>query len=209
MKNYQLNQNEIVLFRNNVTLQNENNSNNRVQAELLLTNENFVLITKLKKLFQKEIVNTVVVPFENMKIYNELPYMVRKGTLVEMYTLDAEYFLDFEKQKQAKEFFEKGMRVASGCSKFVRKVKNVSKEIKDTNDALGVDIVNTTKKVLNFAADVVLDYVERPKKGKVQLLGSVAKVFKKGKNQDGLQVETKRVEMKEELLLPSNNEDEN
>ncbi len=207
MRNYQLNQNEIVLFRSTVMLQNESNLRNKMQAELLLTNENFVFITKSKKLFQKEIVNTVVVPFESMKVYNELPYMVRKETLVEIYTIDAEYFLEFEKQKQAKEFFSKSMRVASGCSKFVRKVKNVSKEIKDTNDALGVDIVKTTKKALDFAADVVLDYIERPKKGKVQLLGSVAKVFKKQKNQKELQIETKRVEMQAELSLPNNNED--
>ena len=197
MENYQLNKSEVVLFRSDVTLSQGGKKNKgKVKTEVLLTNENFVFINKTKKLFKKEAVDTLVVSIESMKIYKELPYLIRKEVLIEIYTLADEYFLEFENKKQAKEFFDKAMRVASGYSKFVRGVKKVRKEIKETNEALDIDIVNATQKTLAFAADVAIDCAECfPESKKLKLMGTVAKVFKKRNRQDGLQLESKNAEL--------------
>ncbi len=201
MQNYQLGINEVVLYKNEVTLlQDGKKGKDKTKTELLLTNDNFVFINKTKKLFQKELVNTIIIPIESMKVYNNMPYMVKKNTLIELYTKNGEYFLEFEKKKQAKDFFDKTMRVASGYSKFVRGVKKVSKEIKDTNKALDIDIIGATKKTLDFAADVAIDFSEQPKKSKTQLISSVAKVFKKRKSQNNLQIEQKSPDEQTKLL---------
>ena len=198
MENYQLGESEIVLFRTNALLpEKEQKCKNKISTELLLTNENIVLISKYKKLFQKDSVSTVIVPLESIKIYNDLPYIVKREECIELYTLNGEYFLKFEQKNQAKEFFNKIMRVTSGYSKFLRGVKKVSKEIKDMNVAF--DIAHTAKKTLDFAADVVIEYAEAPKKGKVQLLGTVAKVFKKHQPQENLQIEHKTENIPAEL----------
>ena len=199
MEHYKLNKSEVVLFRNDILLlEDGKKGKNKVKTELLLTNENFVFINKSKKLFQKETVDTIVVAIESMKIYNEMPYMVRKDELVEIYTIDDEYFLEFDNKKSAKEFFNKTMRVASGYSKFVRGVKKVGKEVSDANEALNIS--GTTKKALDFVADVAIEYTEAPKKGKVQLIGSVAKVFKKRDKKENLQITDG--EVVEQTMLP-------
>lgn len=207
MENYQLKATEVVLFRSIVTLSQNANQKN-IETELLLTNENFVFVNKQKKLFLKDQVETVVVPMESIKIYNEMPYMLLKKDTIEIYTLVGEYFVIFENKKQAKEFFDKSMRVASGCSKFVRSVKKVSKEIKDANDALGIDLATTTKKTLDFAADVAITYSDLPKRGKVQLLGAVARVFKSHSAQDKAQIEQSAKTEQAQLPCPEKTEED-
>ena len=213
MENYQLKNDEVVLFRGNIKLlQGAKKSKGKVETELLLTNENFVFINKTKKLFQKEEVETLIVPIKNMKVYKDLPYLVRKGELIEIYTLDGEYFLTFENKKQAKEFFNKTMRVASGYSKFVRGIKKATKEIKETNDALGIDVVDSTKKAVGFVADVAMECVDKKPKGKLQIVGVMAKVLKK-RNSDKVDKKTKSTMQLEssvesnDNLLPSDEND--
>ena len=184
MKNYQLKSSEVVLFKNDVILFLEEKKS---KIELLLTNENFVFINKSVKFLQTKPFDTIIVPIESIKIYNKMPYIVKKKEFIEIYSLNGEFGLEFENKKLANEFFNKAMRVASGYSKFVRGIKIASKEIKDTNDAL--DITNTTQKALDFAADVAIDFADQPKKNKIQLIGSVAKAFKKHNKQKDLQIE--------------------
>lgn len=144
MKKYQLSATEVVLYKSEVSLLLDDEKVCE-QTELLLTNENFVFINKSNTPAQEENTQTIVVPIESIKVYNEMPYMLKKEQTIEIYSINGEYFLEFKNKKQANEFFNKSMRVASGYSKFVRGVKKVSKELKETNKAL--NITETTKKI--------------------------------------------------------------
>ena len=162
------------------------------------------LLTKQKNSSQENLVEPIVIPIESIKVYNETPYILKKEQTIEIYALSGEYFLEFKNKKQANEFFNKSMRVASGYSKFVRGVKKVSKELKETNKAL--NITETTKKAIDFAADVTIDYAEKPKHGKLQILSSVAKVFKKRNKQNSQQIDA---QPEKEKLPPHPTQEEN
>ena len=193
MENCYLDKDEVILFRDEVILLQKAN-NSETETELLLTNKRIIFINKTKKFLYEENVETSAILIDDIKCYNEMPYVVKKGKLIEIYAINGEYFVELKNTKQAKEFYDKTMRVASGFSKFVRGFKKASKEIKDTYDALDIDIVGTTKKAIDFAADVVIEYVENQKKGKVQMVGAVAKVFKRRQIQTSSQMESKKSE---------------
>ena len=205
MANYHLNSSEVVLLKNNAILvQDEINKKSKTKIELLLTNENFILVNKSKKKFNSETQDLIIIPFENIKVYNEMPYILKKDEIVELYTINGEYLLQFEDKNQAKEFFNKAMRVVSGLSKFVRCVKRVIKEFKEADSEL--EIVDTTKKTLGFVADVAIEYADHPQKNKVQLIGSVAKVFKKHNDKSNQQRISKKEESTTGVALPINND---
>lgn len=212
MENYQLGKEEVVLKRAEIQLLpdgKKNGKQTKTQTELLLTNLNIVFIKRTKKIFKKEEVETEIYSLNEIKKYNEMPYLVRKSKLVEIYFETAETFLEFNDKKQAKEFFDAAMRVASGNSKFVRSVKKVKKEIDDTNKALNIDIVGATKKIADIASEAVIEMSNHPNATmKMKGMGIIAKVIKrKGKQQEQLEL-VESVEPKEELLQISCSEDE-
>ena len=63
-----------------------------------------------------------------------------------------------------------------------------------------------TKKAIDFAADVTIDYAEKPKHGKLQILSSVAKVFKKRNKQNSQQIDA---QPEKEKLPPHPTQEEN
>lgn len=65
---------------------------------------------------------------------------------MDIYFKSGELFLEFEKEKEAKEFCERALKLVSGYSKFVRSVKRVKKSINETNEALDIDMVDMAKK---------------------------------------------------------------
>ena len=149
MKNYELKEDEVVLFKGMVCLLSDWKDKKECvyNTELLLTNYNVVLTTKIRKLISS-IEEQRVYCIEDIKVYDQSVQVIRKKKMVDMYFLSAEVFLVFEKEKSAKEFCDKTIKLRDGNSKFVRSVKKAHK-------ALDIDMVEIVKKTGALACDIV------------------------------------------------------
>ncbi len=160
MKNYELGKDEVILYHGNAYLTRDGKidekSKNKETTEVILTNLNFVFTTTIKRLFGKEALPTEVYSASSVKFYREAPHILVKKKIVEVYFDGAEKFIEFPDKKQANAFASSALRLVSGKSKFVRAVKKVQKEIKETDEALDIDIVGGVKKVAGVTTDVVV-----------------------------------------------------
>ena len=170
MQNYGLKSDETVLYRGNVELLTEGKKNPKAKkttSELLLTNYNIVVTSTTKKMWS-EVVENVEHRVSDIKVYKDSSQVIRKKNSVEIYLTSGELFLEFPNEKEAKDFTAKALRLASGNSQFVRAVKKVKNEIKETNEALDIDVVEIAKTVATVTGNVVMEV------GKTSPVGSVA-----------------------------------
>lgn len=195
MENYQLKSNEVILFKGIVNDLQDNKK--KIQKELILTNLNIVLVTTIKKLFKTEVVMEEY-KVEDIKTYNGTSQVIRKGASVDVYLLSCEKFLQFDKIKQAKEFTQAALRVASGYSKFVRGVKKVQQTVQETNEALDIDIVDIAKKTAIVTGSVAIELAASSDAGKkTKMFGKIANALLHPKTKqlkaqdDGILIETK------------------
>lgn len=173
MKNYTLKENEVVLFKGMVAILSdwkEEKNAELYNTELLLTNYNIVLSTEIKKLFSS-VLKQKIYAIDDVKVYDETVQIIRKKQSVDIYLTSEEVFLRFEKEKQAKEFSDKAIKQRDGNSKFVRSVKKTRKVIKETNEALDIDIVEMAKTTAAVACDVAVSV------GTVKGVGTGTKVM--------------------------------
>lgn len=171
MENYKLQSNETVLFKGEVDLI---RGTKKIKAELILTNLNLVFIIKSKKFFHTELEKEVY-DVKEIKIYDEKYQVIRKKKKVDIYMLSGEKFLEFQKEKQAKEFSNAVLRLVSGESKLVRGVKKVRKAVSETNDSLDIDVVEIAKKTANLAGEVAVAAATGTGAGKkTKMLGKIA-----------------------------------
>lgn len=183
MENYELIKDEVILWHGEVSLLPsgkavKESALKKVQTELILTNFNFVFITKTKRVFQKVEVEREIYATGDVKYYKESPYILKKGKVVEVYFEGAERFIEFSDKKQARVFGDTALRLVSGHSKFVRAVKKTQKEIKETEEALDVDITGIAKTALGVATEVAIG-APAIEKGAVNKISFFAKILKK------------------------------
>lgn len=184
MENYELQADEVVLYHGQVALlidgkQAKTAKLKKVETELILTNLNFVFITKTKHVFKQELIDREIHGANTVKFYKESPYILKKGNIVEIYFTGGEKFIEFADKKQARVFGDTALRLVSGYSKFVRGVKKAQKEIKETETALDIDITGTAKTVVGVATDAVIiaSGASTAKKG-TKAVGLIAKLMK-------------------------------
>lgn len=172
MNNYTLSPNETILYKGPVIdcIDGDyTNDSKRKEAELILTNENIVLIKTTKKLF-REVTDAEIISVSDVKVYDDTVQVIRDKKNVNVYALNAEKFLVFNKEKDAKEFTDKALKLISGNSKFVRGVKKIQKSVSETEDALDVDITGTAKQV----GKAVVDAAAEAPNVKIRFIGKVA-----------------------------------
>jgi len=171
MQHYTLQENEAVLFKGSafLTTDGKKHETNNTKNELMLTNLNIVVFAEKKKIF-KTVTETNVYSVSDVKIYDEAAQIIRRKNAVDIYFKSGELFLEFEKEKEAKEFCERALKLVSGYSKFVRSVKRVKKSINETNEALDIDMVDMAKKTAAFACEVTVGA-----EGKTKLFSKVAR----------------------------------
>ena len=154
MENYTLKQNETILFRGTAFLMPDGKEpKKQEECDVLLTNMNIVFICKIKKLFRTEH-QVDVFSVNDVKIYDETIQIIRRKSIVDIYFKQGEVFADFKKEKFAKEFCDKALRLISGFSKLVRSVKKTQKAINETNEALDIDVVDIAKKAAILTCEV-------------------------------------------------------
>lgn len=200
MENYILRDDETVLFTSRVKLQTTSKKN--IEVELLLTNLNFVFI-KQKKFFSNT-AEKEVYDIKSVKIYDSTYQIIRKNKIVEIYMIGLEKFIEFPSQKSAKEFTDIALKLASGYSKLVRGVKKAQKAVKETEEALDIDIKGTTKKAVAFAGEVAIAMGETSKSPKIKLFGNIAKGIKTVNEKNK---QAKEIVHKEKLQLTQSKEE--
>ena len=158
MQNYDLEENEVVLYKGQVSQKKQ-----KGLTELLLTNINFVLINKQKKLFSKEIVNVETYPIIELKYYNGVPQVIKKGNLIELYFLNEEIEFNFDSRNEARKFVNTTLNLLTNKTTFERTAEKVKETISVVDNTLGIDSVQLTENAL-----------------KDGLLGKTTKVINKG-----------------------------
>ena len=139
MENYDLEENEVVLYKGNVSL-----TKQKGITELILTNINFVLITKHKKLFSKEQVNVETYPIEEIKYYNGVPQVIKKGRLIELYFLNDETEFSFDSRNEARKFMNAALNLLTNKTTFERGAEKVKNTISMIDNTFGIDSVGLT-----------------------------------------------------------------
>lgn len=158
MKHYELQNNEVILYRGTVNLlpDGKPENNNRPKKEeiyLILTNLHIIIDKTTQKFLSKK-VDTLLYDTQTVKKYNDTPQIIQKGATVDVYLLATELFLEFPNKKQATEFNNAALRLLTGQSKLVRGVKKGQKAIKETEDALNIDISGTAKAAAIVAVEM-------------------------------------------------------
>ena len=179
MENYILENDETVLYRGSVVVMPDGKSEakNVKKGDLLLTNFNIVIITQTKKLL-KTVTDVEVYRTSDVKTYDESVQVIRRKSVVDVYLKTGELFLDFKKEKEAKLFCDKALRLISGESKFVRSVKKVKKEIKETDEALDINIEGAVVNSAKMAAAITVGVATVPGVGKkTKILGKIAETL--------------------------------
>lgn len=143
MIGYELKEDEVVLYKGNVTM-----SGAKAMSKLVLTNVNIVLITEHKKLFSKGEITTDVYPLSNVKIYEQSPHIKAKSRNVEIYFITKEVIFTFESRMEAKKFVSEVTSCLTGKSTFERSADKVKKVIEVVDDTLGIDAIDMAKDII-------------------------------------------------------------
>ncbi len=197
MENYILMNDETILYRGEALLLPDGKYDKKkdyVLADVLLTNYNIVFTVKKKKLF-KSVVDTQTYSITDIKIYDETVQVIRRKSIVDIYLNSAELFMKFKKEKDAKEFCDKALKLVSGYSKFVRSVKKTQKAIKETNEALDIDVVEIAKEGALFACEVATGVGTVNGVGKkTKVAGKIAGIILKKNKKDVPEISDKTVD---------------
>lgn len=149
MKNYKLQPNEVVLYKNTVTLKEKNE---HINADFLLTNLNFVFSKEKKRLLgTKTYIDCFAV--NTVKIYNDEPQIKQTEALVEIYFLSGEKTILFQNKSEAHKFTLKALELITGKTAFARGVAKVKKAVANIDETLGFEATAIASTVIQAAAN--------------------------------------------------------
>ncbi len=163
MKNYDLMEDEVVLYHGNVLAKKK-----KEKLELILTNYYLVLIKETKKLFSAPEVDVEKHSVNAIKIYKEKPQVCQKENFVEVYMTSGEMELLFADKKEAKHFVRAAFEICTGKSRARRGFEKVKKAVATVNEELGIDTIDA---VASLATTAVSGKTKIPAK----LIGEIAK----------------------------------
>lgn len=188
MENYTLKDDETILFRSTAILlpDGKRDPKNEKSCDLSLTNQNILVKTSVKKLF-KAVQETEVYALQDVKVIDEDIQVIRRKSTVDVYIKEKELYLEFENEKSAKEFCDKALKQISGFSKFVRAVKKTQKVIKETNEALDIDIGKIAQNAAFVASEVTVEVATMGTGKKAKAVSKIAEMIlkKKPKPEEG------------------------
>lgn len=153
MENFKLQANESVLYRHKCRVVKKNEKyleslSTNTNTEILLTNLNFVMITKEKKIFSKDRILVETYPVQDIKIYNNLPQVKPLNTRVEIYLKNEEKTIDFFSKFEAHKFTNKVFELLTGKTLTLRGADKVKSTVNLVDDTLGINTMDTIKNVV-------------------------------------------------------------
>lgn len=140
MEYYDLAEDEVVLFKGKVVIQNKKN-----ETELILTNKNFVFITTIKRLFSKDEISVDVFSVSEVKLFEGTYQVLKKGNLVEIYFLHDEIGFTFVKGSECREFMNAVLKLLTHKNKFERGAEKVLGAKDCVDKSLHIDSVGMVK----------------------------------------------------------------
>lgn len=143
MENYSLQSDESVIYKGDVSLIDKNGSTN-----MILTNLNIVLVTKNKKLFQKEEVEIETYPIEDIKIYDNVPQIKIEGDVVEIYFTSIEKKVRFYSKIELHKFVNAAVKLLTGKSMAKRGAEKIKSAVNLVDNTLGINTIDTVKNVI-------------------------------------------------------------
>lgn len=149
MKNYELDSNEVVLYKGNVTSIQGNE-----EMQLILTNLNIVFLTMRKKVFDNEDVIVDVYPVTEIKMYNGVPQIKVNGNIAEIYLLTIEKEIQFPSKGEINKFRNEVTSLLTHKTKAERCAQKVKNAIELVKDTIGEDGINAIKSVVGVVGTV-------------------------------------------------------
>ncbi|MBQ8206394.1 MAG: hypothetical protein IJZ77_02945 [Bacilli bacterium] len=143
MKHYELESNEVVLYKGDVT-----QPNKKGLTQLILTNLNLVFIATHKKLFSKEQVTTETYPTNEIKIYNNIPQLKVNGDIVEIYLLSTDKEVKFPSKHELNCFINSANTLLTKKTKIERCAEKLKNTINLVNDTLEINTVESVSNVI-------------------------------------------------------------
>lgn len=184
MKHYELQADEVILYRGQVNLLPDGKPAKpapfkKSETDVILTNLHLIVDETVRGLFNKS-VDTLIYDVDVIKKYNDVPQVIQKGAYVDVYLIGTELFFQFPNKKEATLFTNAALRLLTGYSKLVRGVKKAQKAVRETEDALDIDIKGAMKTAASVTVDVVSQ--SKAKQGVGKTIGMFAQsIFKKKK----------------------------
>lgn len=153
MDNYNLQPNEVIVFKGNCQLSKTdekilNSMIDNSSIDLILTNLNLVFINKSKKMFSKEKIDVEIYPTSEIKIYNDAPQINQKNNIVEIFFSDSEKSIVFTTSHEARKFVGKALELLTGKNLSNRVSDKIKGSINLVDDTLGIKTVDTVKNVV-------------------------------------------------------------
>lgn len=151
MENYNLREDEVILFRGAVAVSSfwkKEAKPTSYDTNLILTNLNIVLISDTLQTYS----------VEDIKIFNKAVQVIKKKKTVEIYHKTAELLLEFQHDKDAKEFSDKAIKLCGGESKFSRTMHKAM-------ETFDLDINKIAKSTASAARDAMVGYVSGGSQG--------------------------------------------
>lgn len=148
-KEYQFEEDEIVLFRARCVWDYTGSLLNRYNGEVILTNKNLVIYKSFIKLFTKPENNIIVHPISDITIYNDKPQVKVKLMTCELYVKNIGYRFNFSMAlNDATKFSNAIMELLTGKTFTDRSAEKVKGTINLVDNTLGINSVETTVDVL-------------------------------------------------------------
>ncbi len=197
MKNYVLNEDEVILFRGMVSQfydWKEEKNANTYDTELLLTNFNLVLLGNEEASLPDATPQLFAV--KGIKAYDKKIQILRRKSIVEIYHKSGEIYLSFESKKEARKFCDTALKLNSGYTKFVRSIKTAEKIIEENTEPLGIDAKQLAKTTASVAYTAISTHASNNKKGVKVAARAVADAIQSANN-------------KKERLLTASKKNEN
>lgn len=144
MEEYTLKTDEAVLYKGTAWRRPKNSD----YVEVMLTNVCLVLTKRVKKLFAKEQVTIDTFPVETIKLYNDVPQVKQKNSVVEVFFQTEEIELSFGGIREAYTFTEAINKLLTGKGALERGAAKVKGVVNMVDDTLGINSVGAVSNML-------------------------------------------------------------
>ena len=138
MDNYSLQANEVSLYKGKAA----------DGIEIMLTNLNLVVVKKTPRFFKKDEVETFVYSKDDIKMYNGVPQVKQKESLVEIFLTSEELKVEFPSRTEAHKFVSAAHELLTGKKTTVRGAEKIKSAIELVDNTLGINSVDAVKSVM-------------------------------------------------------------
>lgn len=143
MEHYNLDEDEVVLYKGDVVFKEKTQS-----TQIILTNKNLVFIDVVKKIFAHDEIETQIYPVNEIKMYEGVPQVKAKSNDVEIYLKTKELEFGFQSKNEVYKFRSAIIKLLTGKTGFERGADKFKDKIDVVNDTFGVDVVKSTEDVV-------------------------------------------------------------